>query len=298
MIYEQDEVLLQAYLDGELSEEESARVELRLANSEEWRRAEQEMRELLGRCSQQFAALDDDDPVLQRELAAAPVGAPATVVDLESARRRRRGWQTPLLALVAASALVAVGLATFSDSRTPADTRTVAAGSPDAVDPPRPDPTPVAPDPAPRPDTSPIAVPPESDSAGARPVVPPSRPPATDLPAERIALPGIELAGLTPTSSAVDTTFGIEILRETYEVRPGVLVTLEAVEADDVVATRSGGQPVTRVDTATTVQPLDSGLALVWRLPSGVTVRLLGDLPEAELRALRERVRVNRGQPR
>lgn len=335
MISEQDEVVLQAYLDGELSPEESARVELRLANSAEWRRAEQELRELLGHCSQHFAVVDDDDSALQRALSARHEEAPATraapdstpgvkpmdvkpmgVTPITVAASRRRGWRMPALVLAAAALLVAVGLGTLQRVGTP-DRTIVASGTETSPSPTMPTTTasPTTPGPvggttdsvmpAPEPGATPAPVPdrpeytrPEDTRAQAPPTPPvtsPSSPaPRTDTP----ALPAIELAGLTPTSSAVDTTFGMYVVSETYEVRPGVVVTLEAMESETMVATRSGRGGTGRVDTTAVVQPMDDGLALVWRLPSGVTVRLKGDLPEAELRRLREQVRVSAGRQR
>jgi hypothetical protein len=141
-----------------------------------------------------------------------------------------------------------------------------------------------------------------AESAGAPAVRGQPAPPRPQVPARseradpRTAT--VTLAGLARASTAVDSSLGVVVRRDVYEIRPGVPVALEIAEAPEATATRGvGGAGRRTPDTSATVQVVDGTLALTWRDPSGLVLRLRGAVSEEELASLRQRTRVERATP-
>lgn len=115
MMTEEDEVLLQAYLDGQLPDADAERVRVRIGSQKEWARAEQWMRGMLGDVTRGFAAVESVG-----EIICLPEGGSVSTAWVPS-----RAGRTALYAAFAiAAALVGViGATIMHETRNKRDVR-------------------------------------------------------------------------------------------------------------------------------------------------------------------------------
>lgn len=271
---EADELLLQAYLDGELPPAEAERVRIRIANSPEWRRAEGEMLAMLDACASAFDVVDDGHPLRS-------AAEPAADMAHSRAEAQRSGGRLWLRAAAVAALMMggSLGIRALlherdAGERGPASHPVVVAA---------PEPTALPPG------TGPVVAPPAAQGAveGARPSLPVR---------DRTAPPAdaaLTIAGLTPMRISADTVGDVIVERREFNVESGAVVALEVTAAEETAATRGGGPGArARLDTAAVARPAPGGeTTLSWYdARTGRVARLRGALSEAELRRLRERV--------
>jgi anti-sigma factor RsiW len=270
MLTEQDEQLLQTYLDGEATAEQERVVELRLANSREWGEAEIRIRETMAACSELFAPFADDDTVLLRSMPNASLAA--AQMGQKRAHRMMPIWAG---ALAAAAAIVGIAFmlrdgAVLRHASAPARVASAERGK------------------------VPGAVPGASvlrDSVSGVSASP--RAPIDRRAAHTLSESGIELVGYVPSRVVTDSTLGVPVTRVDYALAGGSKLTLELSDAIGVETRSIPGAPLPVADTtngATFVRG-DVTNSLTWRLPDGRVARLSASLPETELRQLQRRVR-------
>jgi hypothetical protein len=272
---EEDEVLLQAYLDGELDAAESERVRLRIANSPQWQEAERTLGALLADCSHAFAAVDDDDAMLRPAPAmpaAAPAARPVRWLRAASIAVVLVGG-TSLALLVRNQGLERGGDVAAAGRADDAvrDSGAVKVATQDSV-----------------------RVVPSVDSG----IAPPGRPPRV-APAPILAnapasvMPAADIEGLRRIALRVDTTLDVRVERQEYELRPGVTVALELTDAAEEGGLRGGDAAPITGDSSVVVRQVAGGRSVSWRdAATGRMVRLRAPISERELLALRERVRL------
>lgn len=263
---ESDRILLQRYIDGTLDVAEGERVRLRIANSPEWQKAEEELLDDLASVVLLMAQIDRGAMMTEFDQLPPVVGHSedmggnrSGVSGLSSVTQGRR-W------LRAAAVLFVIGggaAAVASRSKTTESTHDVAT-NPASVDS--------------------VSSSTDTNEAMRRPT------PAFE---ESFAVSDYRIVGSTRRSARVDTIAEITVAVSTYEVSSGTEVTLEVTDAS-ATGTRGGGSEQSVADTLGQYTVEDGKGYLLWYDQKAKrTFRISGRAKEAELRALKLRVRSN-----
>lgn len=273
---EEDEVLLQAYLDGELPEADAERVRTRIANQPEWAHMEQRLRDALGDVARGFAAVETED-----QITAAAEG------ELVPPTRSHTGRYTLSAVLAIAAALIVLSRAKMGHRVADGTNRQaeMATASPTAA--------------APQQgggggDTNgggkhridPI-VPAQSDGASMTPK--PSHTPSPRFnppsPNATATIVGAHLLGVK-----VDSTVGPIIKQLSFALSDNSVVTLETMP-EPREGTRGGAWASATADTAPVLGHLDDDTTLTWRNGKGMILRLRGKLSPRRLAQVRGLIR-------